>query len=70
MTYAINEEHKAIVSGKTGKMCYPSCFADLTLYHAYLTGKGQEDKAQNLLKEVFKGERVIAKMIKNLHRIE
>ena len=59
----INETEKALINGKTGELFRPSCFDILVPYHSYLKGRGQHDKADELLREVFRGEKVISNMI-------
>lgn len=65
MTYYLNEAEKAIVNGKTGEVIRPSCYSDLSMYHSYLIGRGHEKFANNVLRDVFNGEKTISKMIAN-----
>jgi len=65
MTYFINEKEKGVVNGDTGEIVRPSCFGDLVVYHSYLLSKQHPQFAQNLLRDVFAGEKVITKMINN-----
>lgn len=63
MTILIDTKNKALVELKTGEVVYPSCFDDLIAYHAYLVGGKHPKQACQALKDVFKGEKVISKMI-------
>jgi hypothetical protein len=63
--YVLNTKEKCIVSTK-GEIMRPSCIEDVISLHAYYLGCGEKDEAQHLLKRVFKGEKVITKMIQNM----
>lgn len=64
----INMKERALVNCKTAELCYPSCFDTLAVYHSYLIGRGRVEEADELLKKVFKGEKVISKMIENAQK--
>jgi len=61
----INLKERALVNLKTGEVIRPSCFDDLAALHNYMlqSGKGYEKQAEQMLKDVFKGEKVITKMV-------
>lgn len=59
----INLEEKALVNTKTAQILRPSCFDTLVIYHAYLISTQEHQQADDLLKKVFKGEKVISDMI-------
>jgi len=59
----INLEEKALVNTKTAQILRPSCFDTLAVYHAYLIATREHHEADELLKKVFKGEKVISDMI-------
>jgi hypothetical protein len=59
----INLEEKALVNTKTAQILRPSCFDTLAVYHAYLISTNEHASADDLLKKVFKGEKVITDMI-------
>jgi hypothetical protein len=61
--YFINEKERCIVKSDTGDVLRPTCINDLIAYHAYLLSRGQDKAAQNMLRDVAKGEKVISKMI-------
>lgn len=65
MTFFLNTAEKILVNGDTGEVIRPSCYDDLSSYHFYLVGRGHHAAAQSLLRDVFKGEKVISKMIFN-----
>ena len=67
MCILIDTKHKALVDSKTGKKVYPSCFDDLIAYHSYLLGSKHPKQACQALEDVFKGEKLISKMIKEMH---
>ena len=64
----INHEEKALVNTKTGAIKRPSCFDFLAGYHSYLVGRGYHDMADDILKRVFKDEKVITDMIEKSQR--
>ena len=59
----INHEEKALINTKTAQVLRPSCFDTLVLYHSYLLSKHDQKHADEILKKVFKGEKVISDMI-------
>jgi hypothetical protein len=63
--YVLNTKEKCIVSTK-GEIMRPSCIDDVIALHAYYLGCGEKDDAQHLLRRVFKGEKVITKMIQGM----
>ena len=65
----INFEEKALVNCKTAQILRPSCFDTLSVYHSYLQQKGLHEQADQLLKDVFKGEKVISKMIEKAQHL-
>ena len=62
MCILIDPKHKALVDSKTGKSMKPSCFDDLIAYHAYLLGRHPK-QANQMLKDVFGGEKVMSNMV-------
>ncbi len=60
----INLKEKALVRSKDGEVIRPSCWYDLISYHSYLIDTSEEKEAKELLKKVFKGEKVISDMIR------
>ena len=65
----INREGKGLVNTETGEIQRPDCFDTLVLYHAYLLTKGYQDRADEILRRVFKGEKVISDMIKQAQEL-
>jgi hypothetical protein len=63
MCILIDTKHKALVNSKTNEKVYPACFDDLIQYHAYLLCSKHPEQAQQKLKAVFKGEKVISDMV-------
>ena len=63
MCIKLNLKEKALVNCKTGELIRPSCFDSLAPLYSYLVEKRREKEAEDLLKRVFKGEKVITKMI-------
>ncbi len=63
MRILIDTKNKALVESNTGEAVYPSCFDDLIAYHAYLVAGKHPKQACQVLKDVFKGEKVVSKMI-------
>lgn len=61
----INTKEKVLVDSETGEIIRPSCYDYLVQYHAYLRSRNHHSAAQAVLAEVFKGEKVITKMIEN-----
>lgn len=59
----LNNKEKALVHSETGEIVRPRCYDDLSAYHSYLVGRKHYQAAQSMLQEVFKGEKVISKMI-------
>lgn len=59
----INFEERALVHTKTAQILRPSCFDTLVVYHSYLESKKMGKEADDLLKKVFAGEKVISDMI-------
>jgi len=59
----INLKEQALVNSETGEILRPSCWVDLIAYHNYLISRDKKSAAQSMLQEVFKGEKVISKMI-------
>ncbi|HET8688530.1 MAG TPA: hypothetical protein VFM18_18105 [Methanosarcina sp.] len=57
--YHINTKERCLIDGKTGEILRPSCYDDLVMLCAY---EGDKD-AQEILRQVFKGEKVITKMV-------
>jgi hypothetical protein len=65
--YFINHQEKAIVCGETGELLRPTCWNDLVLYHSYILGTEKNKKAANqLLRDVFRGEMVMTNMAKRV----
>lgn len=65
----LNHKEKAIVDGATGEVYRPACWIDLSAYVGYLEGINQSEKAQDLLRKVLKGERVITDMHEKAQRV-
>ncbi len=59
----INFKEKVLVDSVTGDIVKPNCWDDLIPYLSYVKNRGHETMAQHLLEEVFKGEKIITKMI-------
>ena len=59
----INTKERALVDTKTAEVLRPNCFDTLAVYHSYLLSRGQTRDADDLLRRVFKGEKVISDMI-------
>lgn len=59
----VNEKEKALVDGNTGEVIRPTCWDTLVPYVSYLKSRGHQQMAQDVLKQVMDGERVITKMI-------
>lgn len=66
MTIHINMKEKALI--RKGEVVRPTCWDTLIPYVNYLEGRGHGQMAQQVLERVFKGERVITKMIENAQR--
>lgn len=66
----INREEKGLVNIETSEILRPDCFDTLVLYHAYLLTKGYQDRADEVLRRVFKGEKVISDMIKQAQELD
>ena len=64
MCILIDTKHKALVCSKTGNKVYPACFDDLIAYHAYLLSSKHPKQAEQKLKDVFAGEKVITELTK------
>lgn len=69
MCVILNTKEKALVDSITGDILRPSCFDDLVAYHSYLIGIGKSKEAKTLLKDVFKGEKIISNMVEALQKI-
>lgn len=68
-SYSLNPETKSIIHDKTGEGFSPSCFEDLRLYCAYISGKKHgKEKVQEILRDVFKGEKVMVKLTEAAQR--
>lgn len=63
--YVINVKEQCLVDTKTGDIIRPSCWSDLAGLYSYLVGSGRQAQADEMIKEVFKGEKVITKMIES-----
>ena len=68
MTIHINIKEQVLVDGSNGEILRVSCWNDLAPYHAYLKSRGHHQSAQLLLDNVFKGEKVITKMVENAQK--
>lgn len=64
----IDIENKTLVNTVTGETLRPECFDYLSTYYAYLTDRKHYQVAEKLLEDVFKGEKVISKMIANAQK--
>ena len=66
MCILIDYKHKALVDSKSGEKVHPACFDDLMQLCAYLntSGKHGEEQAQQRLKDVFRGEKVMTELVK------
>jgi hypothetical protein len=67
--YHLNIKEQGIVKSTTGEILRPACITDVIAYHSYLESTGKEKQAQELLKDIFQGERVISKMIEKMQNI-
>ena len=67
--YHLNIKEKCIVKSSTGEIMRPSCIDDVILYNSYLECYGREKHAQQVLKDIFDGEKVISKMIEKMQNI-
>ena len=65
--YHINLKEQCLIDGKTGEILRPSCFSDLSALYSYMVSAGEQTQADEMIKEVFKGEKVITKMIERYH---
>jgi hypothetical protein len=65
----INVKEKALIHNKTGVIVRPTCFDTLMAHDSYLRGKKQCTEADELLLKVFKGEKVISKMIEESQKL-
>ncbi len=59
----INLKEKCLVNSENGDIVRPTCWDHLAPYHSMLCGRGHKAAAQSLLEDVFRGEKVITKMI-------
>lgn len=59
----INLKEKALVDTDTGDIVRPNCWDDLIPYVSYVKNRGHPQLAQSILEEVFKGEKIITKMV-------
>jgi len=64
----INFKEKALIDCETAEIVRPDCFDTLVAYHSYLVGKKRFAAAEKLLEDVFKGVKVISKMIDNAQK--
>lgn len=68
MCILINREERALIDSKTGQIVRPSCFDDLVAYHAYLISGKNNKLANQVLKDVFAGEKVISNMVAEMRQ--
>lgn len=68
MTYVLDNETKSIVHTGTGERMSPTCFDDLRAYCAYISGKHHDKAVQGILRDVFKGEKVMTKLTQAAQR--
>jgi hypothetical protein len=61
--YIFNDVEKSITKESNSDKIYPACYDDLRAYTAYLTSKGHFKTINHALADVFKGEKIISKMI-------
>ena len=66
MCILIDPKNKALIDSKTQTKVFPACFDDLVQYHAYLLTGKHPKMAQQCLKDVFKGERVITGIVEGV----
>jgi len=64
----INHKEKALINTKTAEVFRPSCFDTMALLHSYYLDRGYHDKADELLRRIFKGEKVISEMIEKAQK--
>ena len=64
----INHNEKALINTKTAEIFRPSCFDTMALLHSYYLQRGHQEKADELLKRVFKGEKVISDMVEKAQK--
>ncbi len=67
ITFSLDHNDRAIVNNSTHERIHPACFTDLAPYYSYLLGTKGERQSQNLLRDVFHGEKVISNMIASSH---
>jgi hypothetical protein len=63
MPYIFNDNEKSITHEGSGKIIKPSCYDDLRAYTSYLLSRGHAKNINHVLDDVFKGEKIISKMI-------
>ena len=66
MTIILNKEELCLINLKNGKILRPDCMVDLISYHTYLIDSKKEKEAAKLLSDIWKGEKTISNMAKNI----
>jgi hypothetical protein len=66
--YRLVDETRTILKVDTNTHIPVSCYDDLKPYYAYVVGKNGHQEGQKMLKNVFKGEKVIADLIEQTQR--
>lgn len=64
--YYLNLPEKCIINGNDGQLMRPPCINDVIALHAYLIGSGESQQAQQLLSNIFNGEKVITNMLEKI----
>jgi len=64
MCIMIDYKKKTLVNSKTQDKVKPACFDDLVQYHAYLISSKHPKQAQDKLRAVFDGEKVMTELVK------
>ena len=63
MPYIFNDDEKSITKETTNEKISPSCYNDLRAYAGYLMTRGHLKVLNHALDDVFKGEKIISKMV-------
>lgn len=63
--YSLNDVTKSVKKDSTGEELHVNCYDDLKPYYAYVCSKDSAKAGQQMLRNVFNGEKVIKNMIEN-----
>ena len=66
--YTLNDDTKTIIKDSTGESFIVSCYDDLKPYYSYIVGKTGHAEGQKMLKNVFKGEKVMKDLIERTQK--